>query len=30
VVKEALEQEGIDLAATGIDLDDPPDPDTTE
>jgi regulatory protein len=30
VVKEALEQEGIDLAATGIDLDDPPDPDSAE
>jgi regulatory protein len=30
VVKEALEQEGIDLAAAGIDLDDPPDPDTAE
>jgi len=30
VVKEALEQEGIDLAATGIDLGDPPDPDSAE
>jgi regulatory protein len=30
VVKEAMEQEGIDLAAAGIDLDDPPDPDTSE
>ena len=28
MVREALEQEGIDLAATGIDLDDPPDPDS--
>ena len=30
VVKEALEQEGIDLAAAGIDLDNPPDPDSAE
>jgi regulatory protein len=30
VVKEALEQEGIDLATAGIDLDDPPDPDSAE
>jgi regulatory protein len=30
VVKEALEQEGIDLAAAGIDLDDPPDLESAE